>query len=239
MKRSLLIFSAVLIAMTSVCYGETLILQLNDRFMNGQSALSLKQEAMRQYPHTDLRNFKLDFVRLMIKSQYGRGLVQLQIGGNIASARVNGTPYVFSNPDPRTFSDVFLTTQDEGGMADWTLYFTGDSFIVRQALLSLKSNPPARVSRCEGYTPERSCTGRDIYTWTPPYVNRSTRGEDCLELCNRKLRELNWRGGACCQLQNHEDYSVNCKLRDGVLSGGGDSIGAANCDVVYDRKRRN
>ena len=235
MKRSLLILSTVLIAMTSVCYGETLILQLNDRFMNGQSAISLKQEAMRQYPRIDFNNFRLDFVRLTTKSQYGRGVVQLQIGRNISSASVNGSPYVFSNPDPRTFSDVFLATQDEGGMADWTLYFTGDSFIIRHALLSLKDNPPSRIARCEGYTPERFCTGRDIYTWMPPYVNRSTRGEDCLELCNRKLRELNWMGGACCQLQVSNNYPVNCILRDGVLSLGGDSIGAANCADQYRR----
>jgi hypothetical protein len=82
---------------------------------------------------------------------------------------------------------------------------------------------------CTYYAPQQMCTGNDIAIWMPPYVNRHTSAYDCMDLCNRQLRQMNWSGYACCQLQQHPDHPANCRLRDGMPVRGGRFVGAASC----------
>ena len=98
---------------------------------------------------------------------------------------------------------------------------------------------PPRNSTCKPYEYTRfsACTGRDIQVWMPPYVNRRTSPNDCVELCNRQLRDMNFNGYACCQLQQHPDHPANCRLRDGMTnSTGGDFVGAVNCGPEQGRR---
>jgi hypothetical protein len=112
-----------------------IVVKFYDQQYRGSSTLYLKRAAKNQYPRLNLRNFKLNSIKLVAKSRQGRGQAKLFVGRNVSYAKtVYGNPGEFNDSSPYTFDRVQFQSPSRSGRGAWQIDLRGN-FIVRKVVL--------------------------------------------------------------------------------------------------------
>ena len=117
---------------------ERLVVRMGDAHYRGQgNVIYLKRELKKEYPRLNLRNMKLESVRLVAKTKRGRGSAELVVDGREKDrSRVSGYPEDFHSSRPRTFDRVNLSNYGRS-KGTWQIHLHGN-FKVRKVVVFVK-----------------------------------------------------------------------------------------------------
>jgi hypothetical protein len=118
--------------------NERVVLRFqNQIYIGDTNILHLRAELLRQYG-IDSREFALESVKLVAKSQFGRGEADLLVGqrsqGRIS---IGGDPRDFYSEDVYTFDQIDLFNYDQDSIGVWQILLKGN-IKVNSVVLSLR-----------------------------------------------------------------------------------------------------
>ncbi len=148
MKKLLLLSAVVVSGMMSLsAQARELVLDYNDTVYSGDSTLALKRMINEKYPRLDLQEADLISVRLVAKSQFGRGTATLHIGGRDVDTRtVSGRPMDWNDNDGRTFDRIdFRYRGNDRGV--WQIKLNGN-IKVRRVVVEVRMEEVERNRVC-------------------------------------------------------------------------------------------
>lgn len=116
---------------------DQIVLQL-DKHLKGQTKIGLKALVRQRYSHIDLANMKLDSVKVVAKSQHGKGDVTLVVGQSVSYPQnVFGTPQNFHNEANWTYAKINLfSPQNADFLGKWQIETRGN-LKVKKVVLSV------------------------------------------------------------------------------------------------------
>lgn len=130
---------ALLIGSTAQSADQTIDIEYYQAELGarGSNMIPLKYHIGRQHPGLRLENFLIERLWVHAKSKFGRGNVELQIGGRrVSQANVPGNPRDYDLRFPGTFRQLRLEGLPGRAAAQqtWQLFFSGQVKVLRITL---------------------------------------------------------------------------------------------------------
>ncbi|MGE3756127.1 MAG: hypothetical protein AB7H97_00130 [Pseudobdellovibrionaceae bacterium] len=145
-RKTALSIKAIAIAFSIFAAGnadaarQQLNLDYGDRIFQGNGVLHLRQEINRQYPGVNLRNADIVSVRMVAKSEMGRGTAALVVGSQMTRPeRINGRPQDFHSSRPNTFDRVDLYNPSYNSVGVWQIELNG-KIKIRRVVVEIDHN---------------------------------------------------------------------------------------------------
>lgn len=120
--------------------GQRFVLPFHDQIFRGQSQIPLKLKLKQLYPRLNLRNAKLQSVRLVAKSRFGHGRAQLITGHQTSFAKnVPGNNYDFHSRAPYTYARIDFFAGQRQTAGAWKIALQG-LIKVKRVVVTLKKS---------------------------------------------------------------------------------------------------
>jgi len=133
--KHLAILACALIVGQTASARERYQLQLNDQEMRGATTLQLKQLLLQQH-RVNANRYELVGIRLIAKSQAGRGTAALRVGRWTSNAqRIQGSPQDWNRPGLNTFDQLDFSNNSRRDRGAWQVEFQGNVKVRRVVLI--------------------------------------------------------------------------------------------------------
>ncbi|MFN7728333.1 MAG: DUF3011 domain-containing protein [Bdellovibrio sp.] len=129
--KRLLLASLLSFFATNAAAREDFVLQMGNQEFNGASTIRLKMLLQEQYG-IRANDYELVGVRMVAKSQFGRGSARLTVGDwSSHSQRIDGHPATWNDSHPRTYARLDFGNESWRQNGPWQLQLNGNIKIQR------------------------------------------------------------------------------------------------------------